>query len=121
MPIMKEGLLAVGGILGAIAASSCCILPLVFVSVGIGGAWVGNLTVLGPYQPLFIALAVICLGAGFWLVYRPPQGSCANDSGAHSGLGRLVRSMFWVKVALWLGALLVTLAVGAGYGGALFL
>lgn len=40
--------IAAGGILGAIAASSCCILPLVLFSLGIGGAWIGNLTALAP-------------------------------------------------------------------------
>ena len=46
---------AAGGILGAIAASSCCIAPLVLFSLGISGAWIGNLTALAPYQPYFIA------------------------------------------------------------------
>ena len=28
------------GIVGAIVASSCCVLPLVFFVLGIGGAWI---------------------------------------------------------------------------------
>ncbi len=46
----RARLVAAGGILGALAASSCCILPLVLVlfSVGISGAWIGNLTELAP-------------------------------------------------------------------------
>src|SRR5215472_16544699 len=48
---------AVGGLMGAVAASSCCILPLLLFSLGVSGAWIGNLTRLAPYQPYFIAIA----------------------------------------------------------------
>ena len=63
-------LTAIGGILGAIAASSCCIAPLVLFSLGISGAWIGKLTALAPYQPYFIVVTLACLGYGYWLVYR---------------------------------------------------
>ena len=69
-------LTAIGGILGAIAASSCCIAPLVLFSLGIGGAWIGNLTALAPYQPYFIAATLACLGYGYWLVYRREKIAC---------------------------------------------
>ena len=51
----RQHLIAAGGILGALAASSCCIVPLILFSLGIGGAWIGNLTALAPYKPLFVA------------------------------------------------------------------
>ncbi|CCE10378.1 Mercuric transport protein (Mercury ion transport protein) (fragment) [Bradyrhizobium sp. STM 3843] len=41
-------LMAAGGLLGALAASSCCILPVVLFSLGISGAWIGNFTQLSP-------------------------------------------------------------------------
>jgi mercuric ion transport protein len=34
----KAGLAAAGGVLGALAASSCCMVPLVLFALGIGGA-----------------------------------------------------------------------------------
>lgn len=114
---MKESLLAAGGVLGAVAASTCCIAPLALVSVGVSGAWIGNLTALAPYQPLFVALAVLCLGLGFWLVHRPAGSACA----AGSRIGRRVGSASWVKSALWIGVVLVALSVGADYGARLFL
>jgi mercuric ion transport protein len=73
-------LTAIGGILGAIAASSCCIAPLALFSLGISGAWIGNLTALAPYQPYFIAATLACLGCGYWLVYRPRKATCAEDA-----------------------------------------
>jgi hypothetical protein len=51
----RQRLIAAGGLLGALAASSCCILPLVLFSLGVSGAWIGNFTRLAPYQPYFIA------------------------------------------------------------------
>jgi mercuric ion transport protein len=75
-----QKLVAAGGILGAIAASSCCIAPLVLFSLGISGAWIGNLTALAPYQPYFIAATMACLGYGYWLVYRPRKLACAEGA-----------------------------------------
>jgi len=66
-------LAAAGGILGALAASACCILPLVLFTLGISGAWIGNLTALAPYQPYSLATTAVFLGVGYYLVYRRPQ------------------------------------------------
>jgi mercuric ion transport protein len=75
-----QKLVAAGGILGAIAASSCCIAPLVLFSLGISGAWIGNLTALAPYQPYFIAATLACLGYGYSLVYRRKTVTCADEA-----------------------------------------
>jgi mercuric ion transport protein len=67
-PIAKAGLVAAGGILGALAASACCIVPLVLFTLGISGAWIGNLTTLAPYQPYSLAVTGGFLGVGYYLV-----------------------------------------------------
>jgi|TARA_R110000868_G_scaffold133653_3_gene345345 uncharacterized membrane protein YqaE (UPF0057 family) len=41
----------IGGITAAIGASLCCVGPFVFLSLGISGAWIGNLSLLEPYRP----------------------------------------------------------------------
>ena len=74
----KTKLIATGGILGAIAASTCCIVPLALFSAGISGAWIGQLTAFEPYKPFFIAITVGFLGYGYWLVYRKPKAACAE-------------------------------------------
>src|SRR5882724_8305050 len=51
---------ATGGLLGAVAASSCCMLPLLLFTLGASGPWIGMLVRLAPYQPYFIAVAVAC-------------------------------------------------------------
>lgn len=118
---MKEKLLAVGGVVSALAASTCCIVPLALVSVGVSGAWIGNLTALAPYQPIFIALAVASLAAGFWMVYRPAARTRAAGACAVPPWGRFVMSALWVKSVLWIGAALVALSVGVDYGARLSL
>src|SRR5262249_60087344 len=75
-----QGLMAVGGLLGALVASSCCFLPLVLFGLGVSGAWIGNLTQLAPYQPFFIAATIACLGYGYWLVYRSSKVACAGGA-----------------------------------------
>jgi len=94
-----------GGILGAIAASSCCVLPLVFVTLGVSGAWIGNLTALAPYQPYILALTAAMLGYGFYSVYWRERQACADGACERPLPGRAV------KVGLWLGTLLVGIAL----------
>jgi len=75
-----QKLLTAGGILGALAASSCCVLPLALFGLGVGGAWISHLTRLAPYQPYFIAATAGCLGFGYWLRYRARKRGCAEGA-----------------------------------------
>lgn len=100
----KAGLAAAGGILGALAASSCCIVPLVLFTLGIGGAWISHLTALEPYQPVFLALTAGFLGVGYYLVYRKPKGACAEGTCAQPLPGRVVKVTLWAATALVVAA-----------------
>ena len=111
-----HGLMAAGGLLGALAASSCCILPLVLFSLGVSGAWIGNFTRLAPYQPCFIAATIAFLGCGYWLVYRPSKLACVDgDPCAHPLPNRLV------KAGLIVATILVVAALGFDFFAPLFL
>src|SRR3546814_7335443 len=57
-PKNGRGALFAGG-LAATLASTCCLGPLVLVALGFSGAWIGNLTVLEPYRPIFIGVALV--------------------------------------------------------------
>ena len=76
-PGKGRGVLAAGGI-AAILASACCLGPLLLVALGFSGAWIGNLTVLEPYRPIFIGAALIeslvlyTLFIGIVLLYANP-------------------------------------------------
>jgi len=100
-----ERLTAIAGVLGAIAASSCCVLPLLFVSLGVSGAWIGNLTALAPYQPYILALTVAVLGYGFYSVYWRPRRACSDGTCERPLPSRSV------KLGLWLGTILVAVAL----------
>ena len=113
---MKEKLLAAGGILSAIAASSCCVIPLALVSAGVSGAWLGNLAALAPYQLIFMTIAFVCLGAGFWLVYSRKDIACETSPSVPSNGDHIIKSILWVKGILWIGAILAGLAASANYG-----
>ncbi len=98
--------LVAGGMLGAFLASSCCIVPLVLISLGVSGAWIGQLTALEPYKPLFLLVAIGFLAAGFWDVYFRKTSVCEDGSYC----ARL-QSLVVKQVALWSGALVVLAAL----------
>lgn len=101
----RTRLIAVGGVLGALAASSCCILPLVLFSLGISGAWIANFTALAPYKPYFAASTLALLGYGFYLVYLKPGQACADGSCARPLPNRLIKSSLWIATVLVVAAL----------------
>jgi mercuric ion transport protein len=107
MAIDGQRLMAAGGLLGALAASSCCIVPLVLFGLGVSGAWIGNLTPLAPYQPCFIAATLGFVGAGYWLTYRESKRVCAEGEAC---VGPLPRRL--VKTALVVATVLVLVALG---------
>lgn len=111
----RKGLLASGSVIGAVLVSSCCILPLVLFTLGIGGAWMSNLTALEPYQPYFIAMTLVMLGAGFYSVYRRPQSACSTDACTTDGYCRTPLADRVIKIALWGATALVALALAWPY------
>ena len=99
---------AAGGVLGGVLASSCCILPLALVTVGVGGAWMPQLTALAPYQPYFLTLAGVSLSVGFWRVYRPKTTVCHTDGYCANPLsGRITKAALWAGAGLVLAAIAV--------------
>jgi mercuric ion transport protein len=99
-------LLATGGLLGALLASSCCLLPMSLAALGLGGAWLGLVAPLAPWQPWFVALALACLAAGFRLAYRRPAAVCAADGSCTEAVERRpVRALLWLAALLLAGAI----------------
>lgn len=115
---MRRGqrLMAAGGMVGALAASSCCILPLMLFSLGISGAWIGNFTRLARYQPYFIAPTVLFLACGYWLVYRSRTRTCTEGEVCARPLPNRI-----VKAGLILATILVAAALGLDFVAPLFL
>src|SRR6266568_2481256 len=112
----RQGLMAAGGLLGALAASSCCILPLVLFGLGVSGAWIGNFTRLAAYQPYFLAATLACLGYGYWLVFRASKLVCADGQACARPLPNRI-----VKAGLIVATMLVAAALGLDFIAPLFL
>ncbi len=93
-------------VLSSLLASTCCVLPLVLVLVGIGGAWMSHLVALKPVTPVFIALSVATLGWAGYLVFRP-QAACAVEDGAACETTRPVMRRIFIGCALFIALLLL--------------
>jgi len=100
-----SGALLVGG-LAAILASTCCLGPLVLVALGLSGAWIGNLTLLEPYRPFFIAGALVALFFAGRRIFRPAQACQPGEVCAVPQNSRIYKIIFGVVSALVLVALL---------------
>ena len=111
-----RGFLAAGSVFGSIGASACCIMPLALFSAGAGGAWIGNLTALAPYQWIFVTLTLALLAGGFYLVYRRPKADCTGEEACGSPRSRRI-----VKAALWSSTVLVAAAIAFPYAAPVLL
>jgi mercuric ion transport protein len=111
----KTGWLAAGGVIGAMLASTCCIVPLALVTLGISGAWIGSLTALEPYKPIFAAAAIVFIGLGFRQVHVKSRAVCV----AGSYCDRPASSIL-IRTALWLSTAVVVLALTVDWWARLF-
>lgn len=107
MPTIKfRGSLA-AGVLAAIGASVCCVGPLVLLVLGVGGAWIANLTAMEPLRPWFIAATLVFLGLAFRHLYLQPQVCEPGAVCADSSVMRRQRLIFWIITAALLALLSV--------------
>ena len=114
-PPNHKGLFAALGMFGALLASACCIVPLALVTLGISGAWIGNLTALEPYKPLTSGIAILFIAAGFWHVYFRAKPACEEGSYCAKPQSSLI-----TKTALWVATLLVLLSITVNWWAPLF-
>src|SRR5262249_49540219 len=95
----------IGGVLAAIGASLCCVVPLVLLGLGIGGAWIANLTALEPYRPVFIGVTVLFVALAYRGLYATAPACAPDEACADPAVLSRQRIVFWVFVVL-LAALL---------------
>lgn len=93
--------------LAAIRASACCLVPLVLVSIGLGGAWVANnMQAIEPFfRPVFIGAALVALFFAWQRIYRPAADCRPGEVCALPQTQRLYKVIFWLVAALVLFAL----------------
>ena len=100
-PQNGRGALGIGS-LAAVLASICCLGPLVLVAIGISGAWIGNLTVLEPYRPIFIGVALVALFFAYRRIFRPVQ-ACKPEEVCAVPQVKTAQKIIFVIVAALIG------------------
>ena len=107
-PTQGRGALFAGG-LAAILASTCCLGPLVLITLGFSGAWIANLTVLEPYRPIFIGAALVALFFAWRRIWRPAATCQPGEVCAVPQVQTTHKALFWLVAAL------VAIALGFPY------
>lgn len=103
-------------VLSAIAASACCWLPLLLVAVGASAAGVS--AAFEKVRPVFLLIAPLLLGAGFYFAYFRkeacgPGGACTAPN---PRLTRFNRAMLWIATGLVLVIAFFPSYVGLFFG-----
>lgn len=106
----KTGLrtLLAGGF-AALLASTCCLGPLVLITLGFSGAWISKLTALEPYQPIFIGAALVALFFAGKRLWRPLTQCAPSEVCALPRVRRAYQLLFVGVCALLLMALVFPL------------
>lgn len=75
---------ATGGLIASVAvflSATCCVLPMIVVTAGLGGAWVALLGTLFDYRYVFLTVSVLLVAFGWGVLYRRRatlQKACAD-------------------------------------------
>jgi mercuric ion transport protein len=107
MAILNSGRSLIAGILAAVGASVCCVGPLLLLTLGIGGAWVGSLTAFEPFRPYLIVATLVFLGVAFHRLYLAPQVCEPGTPCADPRTRTRQRVIFWTVSVLIVGLLAV--------------
>ena len=81
-------LLTLGGLAAAFGAASCCGLPFLLASAGLGTAWLGGIALIAdPVKPWLLGFAALALAGGAALLARQqwvrvcrPGAACARPA-----------------------------------------
>ncbi len=85
------------GVLASVAATLCCVMPFVLLMLGIGGVWIGYLVTLEPYQPIFIAVALVALFFAYKGIFINNNDCSENDKFcANPSVNRLYKITFYI-------------------------
>ncbi len=99
-------------IVAALAASACCIGPVVFTLLGAGALSAASLTLV-PYRPWFIGATGAIIAAGFYGAYRPMPTECSADAACTPQSRRTARRVMWIAAVV--AALLVAFPYYIGW------
>lgn len=103
---------SLSSIISAFVASICCVGPLVFALLGLGGA--GLLVKFEPYRPYFMSATFALLGTGFYFTYRKPKAVAPVEGGPECACPA-PRASRAGKIMLWVATVLVAVVLAFPY------
>jgi mercuric ion transport protein len=107
-----------GAVAAAVGASVCCVGPLLLLALGVGGAWIGNLTAMEKYRPIWTAATLVFLGLAYVRAYRKrKEEACAPGASCPTDAGRRNKVLFWIVTAFVLGLLALPYAIPYAFAG----
>jgi mercuric ion transport protein len=97
--------LSIGGaVLAALAASSCCLGPLLLAALGVGGA--GAFATLSAFRPYILVGTAALLAVGFYLTYRKPKVVAGDACGCEKPNRTASRAG---QIGLWAATAMIVL------------
>jgi len=91
----------IGGIVASIAASACCVGPVIFAVLGVSSA--GMLTKMEPYRSMISLITLALLAAAFYYTYKKkPADECEDGSYCANP-----KSDVWNKRILWIATVII--------------
>lgn len=97
---VAESAMLGAGSLAAVLASTCCLGPLLLVTLGFSGAWIGRLSGFAPYRPWFLGTAVIALAFAGRRIFRSADRCKPGEICALPGARRTFKLLFAVVTVL---------------------
>ncbi|SKA06635.1 Copper chaperone CopZ [Chitinophaga eiseniae] len=92
----KNGKVLLGsGLLLAVTSSLCCIVPLLAIVGGTGGA-VATFSWAAPLRPYLLGATVLILGFAFYQAYKPRQKDACGCPGEEKKSGLQSKTFLWV-------------------------
>ncbi|MDE3154260.1 MAG: mercury transporter MerT [Acidobacteriota bacterium] len=102
----------IGAVVAALAASACCVGPLVAVMLGAGTLGAVALT-FEPYRPWLLGLSGLLLAVGYYVTYRPvPATAGAGGEACTTCAPSSKRVARW---GLWVATVLIVLLAAFPY------
>jgi len=105
----KTSLSAAGGIIAAIVASLCCIVPVLWVFFGVSSN--AAFSMFEVSRPYFIGVTVVLIGLSFYFTYRKREVKCDD------GTCKVVRASRWNRIGLWSATIIAGIAIAVPYLG----
>ncbi len=105
---MKDKAFVGASLLAAVAASLCCVLPIVFALGGF--AIVGASAFFESLRPYFLTATFVLLCVAFYLAYRKPKQVC--EPGSACARPRVTR---FGRIGLWIATVFVIASAAFPY------